>query len=295
MFKRVGLFLITNLAIIVVLSVLLRITGLDRAGYGSLGSILAYAAIIGFTGSGISLLMSKWSAKFSTGAVVIETPQGSTETWLFNTVSELASKAGIGTPEIAVFESDDPNAFATGAFRNSALVAVSSGLLQHMEKDEVKAVLAHEISHVANGDMVTLTLLQGVVNTFVIFASRVIGSIIDKAVFKSDGPGIGSFVITMLLQIVLGILASLVVLAFSRHREYRADAGAASLVGAGPMIGALVRLKEASEAGSESALPEKVAAFGIRGGSAFGRIFSSGMFSTHPPIELRIQALREIS
>ena len=294
MFKRIALFILTNLAVMLVIGVVLHLLGLDRTSGHSMGNLLAYAAVIGFTGSFISLLMSKWTAKMATGAVVIETPQTQVERWLVDTVSDLSQRAGIGMPEVAIYEADDPNAFATGAFRNSSLVAVSTGLLEGMDNDEVRAVLAHEVSHIANGDMVTMTLLQGVMNTFVVFLSRIIGNIVDKAVFKSDGPSLGTFLVTIVLQLVLGILAALVVNAFSRHREYRADAGAASLVGPDPMIRALARLHALSEAGNEPALPQKVAAFGIRGGSMFGNLLSAEALSTHPLIEKRIAALRDI-
>ena len=229
--KRIVLFLATNLAIIVVLSIVLKVFGLDRAGYAGAGygELLVFSAVVGFTGSIISLLMSKSMAKWSTGAHVITQPANEAEAWLVSSVQRLAQKAGIGMPEVAIYEGE-PNAFATGAFKNSALVAVSTGLLQSMNKEEVEAVLAHEVAHVANGDMVTLTLIQGVVNTFVIFLARVIGSIVDKAVFKSErGNGPGYFITVMVLQIVLGILASIIVAWFSRHREFRADAGSAQV------------------------------------------------------------------
>ena len=231
--KRIVLFLATNLAVILVLSIVLKVLGLDQAGGAGAGygELLVFSAVVGFTGSIISLLMSKSMAKWSTGAHVIDQPTNDVESWLVGTVQRLAQKAGIGMPEVAIYEGE-PNAFATGAFKNSALVAVSTGLLQSMNKEEVEAVLAHEVAHVANGDMVTLTLIQGVVNTFVIFLSRVIGSIVDRAVFKSErGNGPGYFITVIVLQIVLGILASMIVAWFSRHREFRADAGSAQYMG----------------------------------------------------------------
>ena len=233
--KRILLFLATNLAVVLVLSVVLRLLGLDRAMTAetgmNLGSLLVFSAVVGFTGAIISLLMSKPMAKWSTGAHVIEQPANDAEAWLVETVRRLATKAGIGMPEVAIYEGA-PNAFATGAFRNSALVAVSTGLLQSMNKEEVEAVLGHEIAHVANGDMVTLTLIQGVVNTFVVFFARIIGSIVDKTVFRTErGNGPGYFITVIVAQIVLGILASMIVAWFSRRREFRADAGSAQFLG----------------------------------------------------------------
>ncbi|HET7031580.1 MAG TPA: protease HtpX [Casimicrobiaceae bacterium] len=284
--KRIVLFLATNLAVVLVLSVVLRLLGLDRAvaqsgvGYGQL---LAFSFVVGFTGAIISLLMSKPMAKWSTGARVIETPQSEPEAWLVETVRRLATKAGIGMPEVAIYEGD-ANAFATGAFRNSALVAVSTGLLQSMNKEEVEAVLGHEIAHVANGDMVTLTLIQGVVNTFVVFFARIIGSIVDKAVFRSErGQGPGYFITVIVAQIVLGILASMIVAYFSRRREFRADAGSAQYLGSPtPMVNALRRLGGVAP----GELPQSMSGFGItdKGGVM-------ALFSTHPPIEARIAAL----
>ncbi|MCC7325612.1 MAG: protease HtpX [Burkholderiales bacterium] len=284
--KRIVLFLATNIAVIVVLSIVLRLFGLDQAGRAGAGygELLAFSAVIGFTGSIISLLMSKSMAKWSTGAQVIGRAQNDVEQWLVATVERLAQKAGIGMPEVAIYEGD-PNAFATGAFRNSALVAVSTGLLQSMDKEEVEAVLAHEVAHVANGDMVTLALIQGVVNTFVIFLARVIGSIVDRAVFKSErGNGPGYFITVIVLQIVLGIFASMIVAWFSRHREFRADAGSARYLGSPtPMVNALRRL-----GGVEPGrLPEAMKAFGITDRTGF-----MALFSTHPPIEQRIAALQ---
>ncbi|ANO51352.1 protease HtpX [Woeseia oceani] len=292
MFKRIALFLATNIAVVLVLSIVLRLLGVDRMLAES-GSDLNYQAllilslVIGFGGSFISLAMSKWLAKRSTGARVIESPANSTESWLFSTVQRQAQQAGIEMPEIAIYDSPQPNAFATGARRNSALVAVSSGLLTAMKKDEVEAVLAHEISHVANGDMVTLALVQGVVNTFVIFLSRIVGHIIDRVVLKNErGYGIGYFVSVMVAQVVLGILASTIVMWVSRQREFRADAGSARLNGTAPMINALRRLDQ----GRGNDLPESLSAFGISGGPRSGLL--SRLFMSHPPIAERIAALQ---
>jgi heat shock protein HtpX len=285
--KRIVLFVATNVAVLVVLSVVLRLLGLDRVAAQSgvdVPSLLVFSAVVGFTGSIISLLMSKPIAKWSTGAHVIEQPGSEAEAWLVETVRKLAAKAGIGMPEVAVYEGD-PNAFATGAFRNSALVAVSTGLLQTMNKEEVEAVLGHEISHVANGDMVTLALIQGVVNTFVVFLARIIGSVVDRAIFRTErGQGPGYFVTVIVAQIVLGILASMIVAWFSRYREFRADRGSANLLATPvPMVNALRRL-----GGLEpGALPQTMRTFGItdRGGWL-------ALFATHPPIEARIAALQ---
>ena len=286
--KRIVLFLATNLAVIVVLSIVLKLFGLDRAASMqtgmSYGGLLAFSAVVGFTGAIISLLLSKPMAKWSTGAQVIATPQNQAEAWLVETVRRLATKAGIGMPEVAIYEGE-PNAFATGAFRNSALVAVSTGLLQSMNKEEVEAVLGHEVAHVGNGDMVTLTLIQGVVNTFVIFLARVVGSIVDKAVFRSErGTGPGYFISVMVLEIVFGILASIIVAWFSRQREFRADAGAADYIGTPtPMVNALKRLGGLAP----GELPKAMQAFGITEKSGI-----MALFSTHPPIEQRIAALQ---
>ncbi|MBK6806667.1 MAG: protease HtpX [Betaproteobacteria bacterium] len=286
--KRIVLFLATNLAVILVLSIVLRVLGLDRAATMetgmSYGSLLAFSAVVGFTGAIISLLMSKTMAKWSTGAHVIDQPQNQAEAWLVETVRRLATKAGIGMPEVAIYEGE-PNAFATGAFRNSALVAVSTGLLQSMNKEEVEAVLGHEVAHVANGDMVTLTLIQGVVNTFVVFLSRVVGSIVDRAVFKTErGTGPGYFITVIVCQIVFGILASMIVAWFSRQREFRADRGSADYLGnPTPMVNALRRL-----GGLEpGALPQSIQASGITDKAGI-----MALFSTHPPIEQRIAALQ---
>jgi heat shock protein HtpX len=285
--KRIVLFLATNIAVLLVLTVVLRLLGLDHAmsaqtGLG-LGQLLAFSFVVGFTGSIISLLISKPMAKWSTGARVIETPQNEAEAWLVETVRRLATKAGIGMPEVAMYEGE-PNAFATGAFKNSALVAVSSGLLQSMNKEEVEAVLGHEVAHVANGDMVTLALIQGVVNTFVVFFARIIGTIVDKAVFRTErGTGPGYFITVIVAQIVLGILASMIVAYFSRRREFRADAGSALYLGTpSPMVNALRRL-----GGLEpGVLPQSMSGFGITDKAGF-----MALFSTHPPIEERIAAL----
>jgi len=288
--KRVLLFLATNFAILLVLSVSLQLLGVDsmleQSGGINMQALLIMAAVLGMGGSFISLLMSKWMAKRSTGAHVIETPSNATEQWLFETVRQQARRAGIGMPEVAVYDAPDMNAFATGFNRNNALVAVSTGLLNSMDRAEVEAVLGHEISHVANGDMITLTLIQGVVNTFVIVLSRVFGHIVDKVVFKTRGGyGPAYFVSSILAQVVLGILASVVVMWFSRQREFRADAGGAKLAGTGSMISALERLAS----GHSAPLPDQMAAFGISGGMGGG---IKRLFMSHPPIEERIAALR---
>ena len=283
--KRVLLFLATNLAVILVLSIVLNIVfsflGIDR---GSISGLLVFAAIFGFGGSFISLAMSKWMAKRSTGAVVIEQPRNATEQWLMATVARQAKAAGIGMPEVAIYDSPEMNAFATGMNRNDALVAVSSGLLRNMREDEVEAVLAHEVSHIANGDMVTLTLIQGVVNTFVIFLARLIAGMLNNNNNNNQGGGLAYFATVMILEIVFGVLASIIVMWFSRQREYRADAGAANLEGGlSKMIAALERLKH----NHESRLEGSMMAFGIAGGAA-----KSELFLSHPPLEKRIAALR---
>jgi heat shock protein HtpX len=287
--KRIVLFIATNLAVVLVLSVVLKILGLDRALAAQglqYGQLLVYSLVVGFTGAIISLLMSKTIAKWSTGARTIDAPQNEAEAWLVETVRKLAGAAGIGMPEVAIYEGD-ANAFATGAFRNSALVAVSTGLLRSMNREEVEAVLGHELSHVANGDMVTLTLIQGVVNTFVVFLSRIVGSIVDRTVFRTErGTGPGYFITVMVCQIVFGILASVIVAWFSRLREYRADAGSARLLGPQPMIHALRRLG-GIQAGE---LPQTMQAFGIAGGGGMMALLAS-----HPPIEARIAALQNLS
>lgn len=290
--KRIALFLITNLAVLVVLSIVLSLLGIDSllAENGvdlDLQALLVFSAVIGMTGSFISLAMSKWSAKRMTGAEVIGQPKNKTQRWLLDTVARQASQAGIKMPEVAIYNSPDVNAFATGMSRNNALVAVSSGLIESMKMDEAEAVLAHEVSHVANGDMVTLALIQGVVNTFVIFASRVVGHIVDRVILKNDrGHGIGFFVSSMIAQVVFGILASTIVMYFSRVREFKADAGAAELAGSEKMVAALQRLQLIHQ---PSRLPEQMAAFGINGGFADG---FKKLFLSHPPLEERIAALR---
>ncbi|MDP2878665.1 MAG: protease HtpX [Sulfuricella sp.] len=289
--KRIVLFLATNLAIVLVLSLTLRILGvepyLNESGL-NLGSLLIFAAVMGMGGSFISLAISKWSAKRMMGARVIETPETPGEAWLVETVRRQAQIAGIGMPEVAIFDSPEVNAFATGMSKNSALVAVSTGLLQNMTKAETEAVLGHEISHIANGDMVTLALIQGVVNTFVMFLSRVIGYLVDKVVFKTErGTGPAYFVTMIVAEMVLGILASIIVMWFSRRREFIADSGGATLAGKGAMIAALERLKSRHE---PEPLPEKMAAFGISGGVGSGL---KRLFMTHPPLDERIAALRQ--
>jgi len=287
--KRVVLFLATNVAILLVLSIAMRVLGLEpyltETGL-NLTSLLVMAAVMGFGGSFISLAISKWMAKKSIGVRVIETPSNSTELWLVDTIRKYAADAGIGMPEVGVYDAPDVNAFATGMTRNNSLVAVSSGLLQQMKRNEAEAVLGHEIAHIANGDMVTLTLIQGVVNTFVIFLSRVIGHTVDRVVFKNErGHGPAFWVTTIVAQMVLGILASIIVMWFSRQREFRADRGGASLAGGPNMIAALERLGSLHP----QPLPDKMAAFGIAGGGAHGL---KRLFMTHPPLEERIAALR---
>lgn len=288
--KRIFLFLVTNLAVVLVLSVVARLLGLDQymsASGGNMGGLLVFAALFGFGGALISLAMSKWSAKRMMGVRVIDQPSNPTEQWLVSTVRAQAEQAGIGMPEVGIFDAPEPNAFATGARKNSALVAVSTGLLRSMNQKEAEAVLAHEVSHVANGDMVTLALIQGVVNTFVIFLARVIGNVVDRTVFKSeDGRGMAYFATVIVAELVLGILASIIVMWFSRQREFRADAGGARLAGTANMIGALERLRAVH---NPHPLPEKMAAFGINGGVPSGL---KRLFMTHPPLEERIAALR---
>lgn len=290
--KRIALFLLTNLAVLVVLSIVLSLLGVDSllAENGvdlDLQALLIFSAVIGMTGSFISLAMSKWSAKRMTGAQVITQPQNKTQQWLLATVERQASQAGIKMPEVAIYQSSDVNAFATGMSRNNSLVAVSTGLVENMKMDEAEAVLAHEVSHVANGDMVTLALIQGVVNTFVIFASRVVGHIVDRVILKNErGHGIGFFISSMVAQVVFGILASAIVMYFSRVREFKADAGAAELAGSEKMVAALQRLQMIHQ---PSRLPEQMAAFGINGGLGEG---IKKLFMSHPPLEERIAALR---
>jgi heat shock protein HtpX len=287
--KRIILFIATNLAVVLVLSIVLSLLGIGRPGSGtSMGGLLAFSVVVGFTGSIISLLMSKPMAKWSTGARVIEQPQNSTEQWLVGTVHALADKAGIGRPEVAIYEGD-ANAFATGAFKNDALVAVSTGLLQSMNKEEVEAVLGHEVAHIANGDMVTLTLIQGVVNTFVVFLARIVGSVVDGMLSKDGerrGPGIGYMVTVFVCELLFGLVASMIVAWFSRQREFRADAGSARLLGSTvPMQHALARLGGVHP----GELPQGMAASGITSPSGWAALFSS-----HPPIEERIAALQQL-
>ena len=294
-FRRVALLVVTNLAVVILLSIVAGLLGVDRFltqnGINYV-ALLGFAAVFGFGGAFISLLISRQMALWTTGARIIETPNDEREAWIKRTVEEQAHQVGIGMPAVAIYDSAEPNAFATGANTNSALVAVSTGLLNHMDRREVEAVLAHEVSHVANGDMVTMTLLQGVLNTFVIALSRLIGIVAGRALNGDDEDGAPSFfayfAASMVAQIFFGALASLIVMAFSRHREYRADAGAASLVGAGAMVSALERLRAPSQA--DEGLPETVAAFGIRPGRG-GLI---ALFASHPPIEDRIAALKAL-
>lgn len=296
MMKRIGLFLLTNLAILVVLGVVLFILQavfgvrtLDEAGVGlDYAGLLIIAAVIGFGGSFISLAMSKFIAKRMTGARVIEVPRSEAEQWLVDTVRRFARQEGIGMPEVAIYDAPDMNAFATGARRNNSLVAVSTGLLQSMTRDEAEAVIGHEIAHISNGDMVTLTLIQGVVNTFVVFFSRIIGHFVDRVVFKTEqGHGPAYFITSIFAQIVLGILASVIVMWFSRQREYRADAGGAKLAGRDKMIAALERLKRSVD---QEHLPDQLEAFGINGNRGGGM---KEWFMSHPPLDDRIAALKE--
>lgn len=287
--KRVLLFLATNMAIVLVLSVTMRLLGvepyLNENGL-NLGSLLIFAAVMGFGGSLISLAISKWTAKKSMGVRVIETPANSTEFWLYETVRKYSEEAGIKMPEVGIYDSPDVNAFATGMSKNSSLIAVSTGLLQQMTRAEAEAVLGHEVAHAANGDMVTLALIQGVVNTFVMFLSRVIGHTVDRVVFKNeDGHGPAFFVTMIVAELILGVLASIIVMWFSRRREFRADSGGAQLAGRKNMIAALERLN----AMHPQPLPDKMAAFGIAGGGAMGL---KRLFMTHPPLEERIAALK---
>lgn len=288
--KRILLFIATNLAVVLVLGIVLNIVfsmlGIDRS---SISGLLVFCAVFGFGGAFISLLMSKWMAKRAYNVQIIEQPRSEVEHWLLSTVTRQAQQAGIGMPEVGIYDSHDMNAFATGASRNSSLVAVSSGLMYSMTRDEAEAVLAHEVSHIANGDMVTMTLLQGVVNTFVMFFARIIANIISSAMSKDDeeGGGLGGiayFGVVMVLELVFGILASIIVMWFSRYREYRADAGSARLVGKEKMIAALQRLGQGSQAELEGSL----AAFGINGRG------SSELFMSHPPLEKRIESLRNL-
>jgi len=289
--KRIVLFLLTNLAIIFVLNISLHLLGVDRYLYqhGSqlnINALLVFAAVFGMGGAFISLAMSKWTAKRFTGAQVIERPANETERWLVETVQRQSRTAGIGMPEVAIYDAPDVNAFATGMTRDHAMVAVSSGLLHAMNRDEAEAVLGHELSHVANGDMVTLALIQGVVNTFVIFLSRIIGQVVDRVVFKNErGTGPAFWIATIVAELVLGILASVIVMWFSRYREFRADAGGARLAGRENMIAALERLAHVHA----EPLPDQMAAFGIAGGMGRGL---QRLLMTHPPLSERIAALR---
>ncbi len=287
---RILLFLGTNVAILAMLSITMRILGVDRvleeSGGLDLNALLIMSAVVGFTGSFISLFMSKWMAKASMGVRIIDQPANPTERWLLETVARLSKEAGIEMPEVGIFPSHSPNAFATGWNRNDALVAVSVGLLEQMTPDEVEAVLGHEIAHVANGDMVTLTLIQGVVNTFVFFLSRVIGHVVDRAVFGNrEGYGPGYFITSLVAQFILGILAMMIVAWFSRWREFRADAGGAALAGRQKMIAALRRLQQAQP----EPLPDEMAAFGIAGRGLHE------LFASHPPLEKRIEALQRMA
>jgi len=285
MFKRITLFLLTNLAVLVLLGLILNLLGVDAS---SSGGLLVFASLFGFGGALISLMMSKWSAKRFSGAQVIAEPRNETERWLLATVQRQAQMAGIGMPEVAIYQGPEINAFATGANRNNALVAVSTGLLQAMSRDEAEAVLAHEVSHIANGDMVTMALLQGVLNTFVIVLARVVGRFVDNALSggRGNGGGIGYFMSVMVLDLIFGLFASMIAMWFSRYREFRADAGGARLAGRGKMIAALQKLAMTY---GENTLPKQVAAFGISGavGHGLGKLLRS-----HPPLEERIEALR---
>lgn len=281
---RIGLFILTNLAVMAMLTLVASLTGLDRYA-GGIGPLLMYSAVIGFTGSFFSLLISKFVAKWTTGAKVITQPSNEVEAWLLQTVKRQADAAGIGMPEVAIYPGPESNAFATGAFKNSALVAVSVGLLNNMRRDEVEAVLAHEVSHIANGDMVTMALLQGVLNTFVVLISRIVAQVADSALKRDNdnsGPGFVYFGVSMVMQLLLGVLASIILAWFSRRREFRADAGAAKLAGANKMVAALERLK----GGGDSTLPQSVQVMGIAGHKALS------LFATHPPLDDRIAALR---
>jgi heat shock protein HtpX len=288
--KRILLFLVTNLAVVFVLSIVMRILGIDQyiaAQGGSAYGLLVFAAVFGFGGAIISLLISKWSAKRMMGVRIIDQPRDNVERWIVDTVRAQAQEAGIGMPEVGIFDSPEPNAFATGANKNKALVAVSTGLLQRMRKEEVEAVLGHEIGHVANGDMVTLTLIQGVVNTFVIFLARIIGNFVDKVIFKNEnGGGIAYFGVVLVAELLLGILASIIVSWFSRKREFRADAAGALLASPAAMVGALEALKRAHQ---PEGLPEQMAAFGISAGTPTGL---KRLFMSHPPLDERIDALK---
>jgi len=293
--RRIALFLLTNIAVLLLLSIVCHLFGIDQwaaaRGYGGMGGLLAYAAVFGMGGAFISLAMSKWMAKMTTGARVIEQPQNEAERWLVDTVRRHAQNAGIGMPEVAIYDAPEMNAFATGMSKNHSLVAVSTGLLQQMDREQVAAVLGHEIGHVANGDMVTLTLIQGVLNTLVIVAARIVGRLVDSWLSggrdSREGTGIGYFVSVIVLQLVFGLFASMIVMAFSRWREFRADAAGARLAGRGAMISALQRLQLNH---GESTLPKSMAAFGISGPLAQGL---QRLFMSHPPLDERIAALQK--
>jgi heat shock protein HtpX len=293
--RRIALFLLTNIAVLLLLSIVCHLFGIDQwaaaRGYGGMGGLLAYAAVFGMGGAFISLAMSKWMAKMTTGARVIEQPQNEAERWLIDTVRRHAQNAGIGMPEVAIYDAPEMNAFATGMSKNHSLVAVSTGLLQQMDREQVAAVLGHEIGHVANGDMVTLTLIQGVLNTLVIVAARIVGRLVDSWLSggrdSREGTGIGYFVSVIVLQLVFGLFASMIVMAFSRWREFRADAAGAKLAGRGAMISALQRLQLNH---GESTLPKSMAAFGISGPLAQGL---QRLFMSHPPLDERIAALQK--
>ena len=293
--KRILLFLVTNIAVLIVLGIVLRLLGVDRILDESgvclnYWNLLVFAAVFGFGGSFISLAISKWMAKRMTGAQVITNPRSAAEIWLVDTVKKQAKVANIGMPEVAIFDSPAPNAFATGMNKNNALVAVSSGLLSTMNKEEVAAVIGHEVSHVANGDMITLTLIQGVVNTFVIFFSRVVGHFVDRVILKNEeGHGLGFFLTTIIAQIVFGILASIIVLWFSRKREFSADKGGAKLAGTQSMIAALEKLKK----GVGQPLPDQMSAFGINGKPSKHGL--KLLFMSHPPLDDRIEALKKLT
>ena len=292
---RIGLFLLTNIAVIVVASIMLNLLGVGHYLEGSnlnLTSLLIFCGVFGFSGALISLFLSKWMAKLTTRTQVVNQPRNEQERWLLNTVQQLARQTGINMPEVGIFPAMESNAFATGWNKNAALVAVSQGLLQRFSRDEVRAVMAHEIGHVANGDMITLALIQGVINTFVMFFARIIGHTVDRVVFKSENShGIGFYIVTFISEIILAFLASMIVMAFSRYREYRADAAGASLAGRGAMIGALQKLLAEQQAKVPSSMPDTLYAFGISSG--FKRTMGK-LFASHPPLEERIKALQSI-
>ena len=289
MFKRIALFLATNLAVLALLSIVLSVLQSFGINLGNNGTLLVFAVIFGFGGSLISLMISKWMAKRTTGMQLIETPKTELEQWLVSTVRRQADKAGIKMPEVGIYDAPEINAFATGPSRNNSLVAVSTGLLRSMSRDEAEAVLGHEVSHVANGDMVTMALLQGVMNTFVIVLSRVVGRVVDSLIFgnRDSGPGFGYFIIVFVLDMIFGLFASFITAWFSRQREFRADSGGAALAGREKMIAALLR---SAPNHGQSSLPTQIAAFGISGGLKSG---IGALMMTHPPLEVRIQALRD--